>query len=281
MKAKTSYIFIIAHPDDETMFFLPTLYNLIYKCHKSKRSDASDSDTFHILCLSNGNYDGLGAKRTEELHCASKLISPSIHVTVLNNPELQDGPMEKWPKKCVANVMTEFLERHFAPQSDDHEQSNLVLLTFDAGGVSGHANHIDTYHGLSHFYYLMKETNGVTSEKRLQDLNQTINLQLMVLETIYNPIMKYFPPFGLLYIFLTIILERRSSGHGISNSVTTKQYYMFQPHLVWSAMKAHYTQFVWYRRLFVIFSCYSYINTIRTVDVYPNEAANKAKIKLT
>jgi hypothetical protein len=35
---------------------------------------------------------------------------------------------------------------------------------------------------------------------------------------------------------------------------------MFHPTLVWRAMKAHYSQFVWYRKLFVMFSRYSYVN---------------------
>jgi hypothetical protein len=35
---------------------------------------------------------------------------------------------------------------------------------------------------------------------------------------------------------------------------------MINPSLVWNAMKAHHSQFVWYRRLFVVFSRYSYAN---------------------
>lgn len=43
-----------AHPDDEAMFFLPTIMSL----QKYK---------IHLLCLSNGNYDKLGEIREKEL----------------------------------------------------------------------------------------------------------------------------------------------------------------------------------------------------------------------
>lgn len=32
------------------------------------------------------------------------------------------------------------------------------------------------------------------------------------------------------------------------------------------AMKAHHSQFVWFRRLFVIFSRYGYLNTLRPLE---------------
>lgn len=33
------------------------------------------------------------------------------------------------------------------------------------------------------------------------------------------------------------------------------------------AMKAHHSQFVWFRYLFVLFSCYSFVNSLRLIDV--------------
>ena len=47
-----SVLLIIAHPDDEIMFWTPTIKTLI-----------SFNISMKILCLSNGNYDGLGELR--------------------------------------------------------------------------------------------------------------------------------------------------------------------------------------------------------------------------
>mmetsp|Transcript_1504 Transcript_1504/g.4848 ORF Transcript_1504/g.4848 Transcript_1504/m.4848 type:complete len:131 (+) Transcript_1504:68-460(+) len=44
-------ILVIAHPDDESMFFFPTLARL------------SAERPVHILCLSDGGYDGCGPAR--------------------------------------------------------------------------------------------------------------------------------------------------------------------------------------------------------------------------
>ena len=51
-----NFLLVTAHPDDEAMFFAPTILGLNKK----------DVSLFHV-CLSNGNADGLGSSRKEEL----------------------------------------------------------------------------------------------------------------------------------------------------------------------------------------------------------------------
>jgi N-acetylglucosaminylphosphatidylinositol deacetylase len=43
---KKTILFVTAHPDDESMFFLPTILDLKYKFK------------INLLCLSNGDFDG-------------------------------------------------------------------------------------------------------------------------------------------------------------------------------------------------------------------------------
>ena len=50
-------LLVTAHPDDEAMFFAPTILSLTRK---------TSFDLFH-LCLSSGNADGLGETRIREL----------------------------------------------------------------------------------------------------------------------------------------------------------------------------------------------------------------------
>jgi len=66
-------LLLIAHPDDESMFFAPTLLAL-----KGK---------IRVLCLSTGNYDGLGHIRKKELlkACRTFDILPEC-VTILDTP---------------------------------------------------------------------------------------------------------------------------------------------------------------------------------------------------
>ncbi|CAM9996538.1 unnamed protein product, partial [Hapterophycus canaliculatus] len=44
----------------------------------------------------------------------------------------------------------------------------------------------------------------------------------------------------------------------------------FRAGIAWAAMAAHRSQFVWYRRLFVVFSRYAYVNTFKRIHVPPS-----------
>ena len=108
---------IIAHPDDECMFFYPTI-------SRAKR--------LHIICLSNGGYDGLGEEREKELQRAARRLGASA--TCVNNAALQDGPHAWNPSVVAANV-------------GPWLHAGAVVVTFDRYGASGHANHVAVYHG--------------------------------------------------------------------------------------------------------------------------------------
>ena len=110
-------ILVIAHPDDECMFFYPTI-------SRAKR--------LHIICLSNGGYDGLGEQREKELQRAARRLGASA--TCINNAALQDGP-HAWDPSVVAANVGPWLH------------AGAVVVTFDRYGASGHANHVAVYHG--------------------------------------------------------------------------------------------------------------------------------------
>lgn len=227
-----NYVLVIAHPDDESMFFLPTLCYLI-------RSSAPH-DRFHLISLSNGNYDGLGQIRELELKRASSIISDKITVHVIVHPRLQDGPRESWDPKIISEVLTTKFKSL---------EGDAILITFDDRGVSHHRNHIDTCEGVMTFFD-DERVNGISRE-------------LWLLETISNPLRKYVFVFEVFYL----LLERLMMSMGITVSENAhdeeKLFFMFQPFFTWRVMKSHQSQFVWYRRLFVLFSCYSYWNNVK------------------
>ena len=117
------YVLVIAHPDVESMFFLPMIYNIL---HEAKNGKAS----LHIPCLSNGNYDNPGVFRERELHAVAASISRQIDVTIIDNSNLQDGLKESWPSELIGTMLSGYI----------HEEriENPVLVTFDESGVGGH-----------------------------------------------------------------------------------------------------------------------------------------------
>lgn|SRR3990167_1416561 len=115
----------IAHPDDEAMFFSPLLTQL-----------QEDKKEVSVICLSSGNFEGKGEIRKTELKNSCKLFNIS-NVEIIDHPDLQDGPKNKWKSELIANFISEFMKKNKCG----------VLITFDQHGVSSHPNHIDVHHG--------------------------------------------------------------------------------------------------------------------------------------
>ena len=143
---------IIAHPDDECMFFYPTI-------SRAKR--------LHIICLSNGGYDGLGEEREEELQRAARRLGASA--TCINNAALQDGP-HAWDPSVVAANVGPWLH------------AGAVVVTFDRYGASGHANHVAVYHGAAPASFA-RRGDGVTRDARRRTAARPDETGLPVLRT--------------------------------------------------------------------------------------------------
>ena len=231
------HVLVIAHPDDESMFFIPTIRALV-----------AANETVWLLCLTTGDYDGLGKIREKELDQASKLLGIK---RVICKDDLKDHPTERWSASCVARGIQKALIEH-AP--DNCEQ--FVLLTFDRYGVSGHVNHIDTHYGVCD---LVRQNNPIRTSSKNE-----IALEAWQLDTERNILIKYLPvlSWGILllsFIVTSLSLTTSSIGECCINRC-------HQPLLNWRAMATHKSQFVWYRRLFVVFSCYTYVNKLRPID---------------
>jgi hypothetical protein len=122
-------LIIIAHPDDEVMFFLPTIRFL-----------AKNNKKVRIMCLSNGNFYGLGKLRQEEFENVCKLLKIEDRVLV-NNQNLQDDINKKWEIEDVSQVIKLYLEK------DNNIEKIGSIITFDERGVTNHPNHISCCEG--------------------------------------------------------------------------------------------------------------------------------------
>ncbi|KAF3621165.1 putative NAC domain-containing protein 21/22-like [Capsicum annuum] len=125
---KRNVLLVIAHPDDESMFFTPTInYLSLRGCN------------LHILCMSTGNADGIGNIRKEELCLASTVLKvPQKQVKVLDHPDLQDGFGKSWNSKLLSKIIKEEIVNCAID----------LVITFDNYGVSGHCNHQDVHQGV-------------------------------------------------------------------------------------------------------------------------------------
>jgi len=121
--------FVIAHPDDESVFFLPTV----------KKAVDSNCEVF-ILCLSDGGFRGRGSKRKGELFDAMSVIGiPVDHITVLSDSSFQDSKIHFWDAAHLRPVIKEHLKLNKAD----------VVITFDLAGASAHPNHCATAYACS------------------------------------------------------------------------------------------------------------------------------------
>ncbi|KAG8066736.1 hypothetical protein GUJ93_ZPchr0004g38945 [Zizania palustris] len=213
-----SVLLALAHPDDESMFFTPTILFLKSKGHN-----------IHILCMSQGNADGLGNIRKEELYLACATLKiPAEHVEVLDHPELQDGFHEKWNHGLLAELTM--------------AQAQLwdidTIVTFDSHGISGHPNHSDVHHGICKL--LHDNGQGYIEAWELVSLN------------IFR---KYSGPVDI-WLSSSILSSGSKQFHTLVNNSPSRSF---------EAMAAHKSQWVWFRRLFVLFSSYTYMNVLHKI----------------
>lgn len=165
--------------------------------------------------------------------------------------------------------------------------------------MSSHPNHIATCHGvvrattLFHHHYFRSSSTGHSALPQLKGLDEE-HPPLTKYSTDYTPpaligvmldstnlLRKYLGP---LDIPLSLLLqtkgytqgrrldekqtwgEERQRGCGTSGDCSGSEMFSLVnpfPWRVYLAMAAHRTQFVWYRRIFVVFSRFTYVNSFR------------------
>lgn len=126
----SSVFLVIAHPDDEVMFFAPTILELGQKKY---------NNNIQILCFSNGNADGLGSVRAQELVDSGTIFGiGKEQITIIEDESrFPDSMKEAWSSQSIS----EELAKHTS-------ESRLVkIITFDEAGVSNHPNHKSLYFG--------------------------------------------------------------------------------------------------------------------------------------
>eukprot|EP00775_Hariotina_reticulata_P002590 gene2590-2892_t len=177
-----------------------------------------------------GNGAGLGRVREKELFLACRVLQvPASNVHVLDVAELQDGMGTAWATDVVAREVEQHL--HLNPCD--------VVLTFDSYGVSGHINHRGVHQGVRQLLAAKGLSLGITQAWQL------VSEHLVV---------KYS---GLCSLRLLGLRLKQGQLLILGGNAS----------LSLRAMAAHHSQWVWYRKLFVLLSSYTYCNRLQSLLV--------------
>ena len=210
------FLFVTAHPDDELMFFWPTIESLI------KRNKC-----LNIICLSNGNFYGLGKERELEL----KTVSDLLTIKNLHIDSFEDSMILKWDKGKIAQTIDRILKEKLI------NLENLVIFTFDEYGITKHPNHISCCEGV--IEYLKKNKEEIINK----------NVQTYLLNS-YGALMQY-----IMQIFVGILFY-----------YTPVAFCSFSLKKLYFLMSQHTTQFNWFRKLHIVFGSYSFFNNFTMVE---------------
>lgn len=218
-------LFVTAHPDDEAMFLTPTILSI------------PDSIRAHcaVLCMT-----ASPEVRAEELKasCAALGFSPSRVRVVQDAQRFQDSVTAEWDPKEVAAEIVRAAGEFETP----------IVVTFDTHGVSGHPNHVSVCEGAQ---------VALMSERKKPENARTVK-SLWAIVT-YPFALKYAACLNAVVEAAKMLIQEHTAK-GVPK-------YAFAanpaPLATWKAMTAHVSQFVWYRKLWCLFSSYAYVNTLR------------------
>lgn len=248
---------IIAHPDDEVMFFAPAILQL---CDWAQLSMPTPPYSFllsgkaiplleiYLLCFSSGNAEGLGRQRVKELFASATTLGLSIdHISLIQGDPFPDGMNQQWPIKDLSDHIHSYVDKWKID----------VLVTFDAHGVSLHPNHISLYEAVK-FYQ--------SRDDRIPILGLSLHTSSII--------MKY-TGFLSLLLYPSITLWSTLYNYfskGDDGGLLTKPSFTFVIHpldyimRIWPAMLKHRSQLVWFRYLYMIFSMYLFQNTFHLIE---------------
>ncbi|NWV13954.1 PIGL acetylase, partial [Ptilonorhynchus violaceus] len=177
-----------------------------------------------------GNYYNQGEIRKKELEQSCCVLGiPASDVTVIDHRDLPDNPAVEWDTQLLATIVL----KHIEAKNID------LVVTFDAGGVSGHANHISLYTAVRYSVCtLLWVPHWVVQ-----------GCCVLVLESV-NLFRKYI---SFLDVPISCLLPRDALF--ILTEEETEQ--------AKRAMRCHRSQLLWFRHLYLLFSRYLVVNSLR------------------
>ncbi|KAL2128274.1 hypothetical protein VTI74DRAFT_9423 [Chaetomium olivicolor] len=235
--AAKNLLIVTAHPDDECLFFSPSILGVL---------DRNRDITGGLLVMSTGNNYGIGETRQKELQGSCKALG--IHpqrCVAMDHPELQDNPKVWWNTELIEEIVHQHVRRW---QVD-------AILTFDEGGVSGHLNHRAVSAAVRHYAATNPEAPvafTLTTTSLLRKYTFLGDLPLTALPFTWRIISAISYP--------TTTADSKDGGRSLLAN-TWDRYLKTR-----SAFAQHPSQYTWDRHLYMIVSRYVWFNDLKRVE---------------
>lgn len=290
-----SIVLLIGHPDDEAMFFGPTVLALTLP---------RNNNHVRIVCLSTGNAVGQGEiRRGELLRSARRLgIRSDEDVYIADDPRFQDGGENDWRPDDIAH----FLVQRFAEQASSKSAISAtttssisfqnpisskdtpspadtipdVILTFDPQGISLHPNHCACHTGATHF---IRHHCPKSSQQQYQPSFPT----LYTLTSI--PLLRKY--LSILDTPLTILTKltntttattssrpQRTSEEPTADRVIFISGFLDYARTFGAMVFAHKTQMLWFRWGWILLGRYMVVNDLRREEVFREGGRGPVKV---
>lgn len=123
MSKKKHNLIVVSHPDDETLFFAGLML-------------AQCEHPWIVACVTDGNADGLGAKRLKQFQKAAKLLGAE-KIVLFNLPD-----------KFASRLQQKILNHKLSELETPNE-----VYTHGPIGEYGHPHHQDVSYAVHNFYY--------------------------------------------------------------------------------------------------------------------------------
>ncbi|KAI1435141.1 putative deacetylase LmbE-like domain-containing protein [Xylaria sp. CBS 124048] len=259
---------LIAHPDDEAMFFAPTVLAL---------TRPGTGNHVKILCLSTGNADGKGETRRRELVQSAMLLGlrREDDIFVVDSPDFPDSMTTTWDTEQISSLLCRAFAPHIATasklSSSSHRKESApaaidALITFDNSGVSSHPNHISLYHGARAFISMLLKGGKPGSAS-------PVDLYTLTSVGVFRKYAGYFDAFTTMVSVLFRGKKARQASDKGNPGTLLSMSSLFGAGgesfgLARRAMTdAHKSQMVWFRWGWIFLSRYMVINDLRLEHV--------------
>ena len=182
------------------------------------------SNQVFLLWLSTGNADGIGGIRSKELRASWSNLRISQLKIIDDEKNFPDAMNKTWDKCKISETVNTYIK--------ESKIKVDVILTFDEFGVSHHPNHIWLYHGWKLF---------------MKEFGQERGVKIMYALITTSLFRKFIGIFDSIFTYRNKLRKRTLVSYTCASNTR-------------KALRIHWSQYVWFRRLFTIFSRYAYMN---------------------
>ncbi|EJS44137.1 gpi12p [Saccharomyces arboricola H-6] len=238
---------VIAHPDDEVMFFSPVISQL--------HSYFPNTVPFNIICMSKGDAEGLGETRVKELNDSASLLLQNGRPVSVQVMDFEDGMDKVWEINSITSTLSKTIDLN-------NEKLNQIIITFDSYGVSDHINHKSCHTAVK---TLINDYTQSKTEKN----EESPHITALYLKSYKNNIFLKYSSFiwEILRILYNLVSPFHKDVQPLPPTTTTEQSRLLltnthaQYILALAAMlNAHKSQMVWFRYGWWILSRFVYVN---------------------